>query len=143
MLQVYPVVLTPDGQGGLIAEVPDVPGTFTVGDNLAEALFWAQDALVVALSGYMDDHRDIPRPSKPKRGQHVVPLPPLVALKLSIYQAMRDQGLSQADLAKRLGRDARQVRRLLDLDHHSRLDQLSDALKALGKRLVIDVADAA
>jgi hypothetical protein len=31
----------------------------------------------------------------------------------------------------------------LDLDHHSRLDQLEAALSALGKRLVIEVQDAA
>jgi hypothetical protein len=35
--------------------------------------------------------------------------------------------------------DPRRVRRLLDLDHHSRLDQLAAALSALGKRLVIEV----
>ena len=98
---------------------------------------------MVALSGYLDDHRDIPQPSQPQRGQHIVALPPLVALKLAIYQAMRDQGLSQSELAKRLGCDSRQVRRLLDLDHNSRLDLLSEALEALGKRLVIEVADAA
>lgn len=105
MVFTFPVLLFPDGQGALIVQALDVPEALTVGDNVAEALFWAQDALVVALSGYMDDYRDIPRPTKPKRGQHLVPLPPLVALKLNIYQAMRDQGLSQADLAKRLGID--------------------------------------
>jgi hypothetical protein len=35
------------------------------------------------------------------------------------------------------------VRRLLDLDHRSRLDQLETALGALGKRLVLEVQDAA
>lgn len=143
MFQAYPVNLTPNGLGGLIAQFPDVPEALTVGSDLADALFWAQDALVVALSGYLDDRRDIPQPSQPKRGQKLVALPPLVALKLAIYQAMRNQGLNQSELAKRLGCDARQVRRLLDLDHNSRLDLLAQALQALGKRLVIEVADAA
>jgi antitoxin HicB len=70
-------------------------------------------------------------------------LPPQVVAKLAIYQAMRAPGLSQAALAERLGCDPRQVRRLLDLDHRSRLDQLEAALAALGKRLVLDVEDAA
>ena len=143
MLLAYPVNLEPNGLGGLIAQFPDVPEALTEADTIPEVLQWSQDALVVALSGYLDDRRDIPQPSKPTRGQHLVALPPLVALKLAIYQAMRDQGLSQADLAKRLKCDARQVRRLLDLDHNSRLDLLSEALKALGKRLVIEVANAA
>lgn len=143
MLIAYPFQIEANGLGGLIGQFPDVPEAITEADTMPELLHWAQDALIVALTGYLDHRHDIPRPSKPKRGQHVVPLPPLVALKLSIYQAMRDQGLTQSELAKRLGCDSRQVRRLLDLDHQSRLDQLSEALKALGKRLVIDVADAA
>lgn len=139
----YPLHIEPNGVGGLIGQFPDVPEALTEADTLSELLHWAQDALVVALSGYLDYRRDIPQPSKPKRGQKLVALPPLVALKLAIYQAMRDQGLSQSELAQRLKCDARQVRRLLDLDHNSRLDLLAEALKALGKRLVIEVADAA
>jgi len=143
MVKAFPLTLKPNGMGGLIGQFPDVPEALTEADTLPELLHWAQDALIVALTGYLDYRRDIPRPSKPKRGQHLVALPPLVALKLAIYQAMRDQGLSQSELAKRLNCDARQVRRLLDLGHNSRLDLLSEALKALGKRLVIEVADAA
>ncbi|MBW2618591.1 MAG: hypothetical protein JRC92_06925 [Deltaproteobacteria bacterium] len=66
-----------------------------------------------------------------------------MAAKLAIYQAMHDQEVSQLELAERLGCDARQVRRILDLDHASRLDQLEAALKALGKRLVVDIREAA
>ena len=143
MLIAYPLPIAANDLGGLIGQFPDGPEAVTEADSLPELLPWARDALIVALTGYLDHRHDIPRPSKPKRGQHMVPLPALVALKLAIYQAMRDQGLTRSDLAKRLGKDARQIRRLLDLDHHSRLDQLSDALKAPGKRLVIDVADAA
>ncbi|MBV9576698.1 MAG: hypothetical protein JO149_08760 [Gammaproteobacteria bacterium] len=69
----------------------------------------------------------------------IVVLPPLIASKLAIYQAMRDQGIKQAELAERLHCDARQVRRLLDLDHHSRMDLIDAALHELGKKLVIDI----
>lgn len=132
-----------NGEGGLIAEAPDIPGTYTVGEDKAEALHWAQDALVVALSGYLDDRKDIPKPSPPKRGQHLVALPPKVAIKLAIYQAMRDQEVTQKELASRLGCDARQVRRILDLDHNSTLELLSRALEALGKKMVVDIQNAA
>jgi antitoxin HicB len=120
-----------------------VPEALTVGETREDALEWAADALHVAFTGYVDEHWDIPRPSRPKRGQPLVALPPRVALKLAIYQAMRDQGVSQSDLARRLECDPRQVRRLLDLDHESRLDFMEAALKALGKRLVVDVQNAA
>ena len=110
-----------------------------MGADENNALKWAQDALVVALSGYLDERRDIPKPSKPKAHQKVIVLPPLVASKLAIYQAMRDQKVTQSDLAERLHRDARQIRRLLDLDHHSRMDLIDDALHELGKKLIINI----
>lgn len=138
MLQAYPVIITKT-KNALIAEFPDIPEAITVGASETNVLAWAQDALVVALTGYLDDRRDIPPPRKPKAKQKTVELPPLVASKLAIYQAMRDQNVSQAELASRLRCDARQIRRLLDLDHHSRLDLIDDALHALGLRLIIDI----
>ncbi len=67
----------------------------------------------------------------------------MAAAKLAIYQAMRDQGVSQVALARRIGRDPKDVRRLLDLMHRSRLDRLEAALKALGKRLIVEIRDPA
>lgn len=139
----YPVDLTPDENDTVIAHFPDVPEAITNGKDEANALYWAQDALVVALGIYVDDHRDIPRPSKPKKGQKTVSLPAMVAAKLAIYQGMRDKGMTQAQLAESLKCDARQVRRLLDLDHNSRFDQVEAGLKAVGKELVVDVRDLA
>ena len=138
MQQAYPVILTKDGDS-IIAEFPDVPEAMTIGANKDNALGWAQDALVVALSGYLDERRDIPQPSKSKVGQETIVLPPLIASKLAIYQAMRDKNVTQAELADKLHCDARQIRRLLDLDHHSRMDLIDDALHELGKKLIIEI----
>jgi antitoxin HicB len=140
MLQAYPVDLTKDEEG-YIVQFPNVPEALTVGSDIDNALMWAQDALVVALSGYMDDKKDIPKPSKPVKGQLTVALPPMAASKLAIYQAMRNNNVSQAELAEKLNCDARQVRRLLDLDHNSTLDQLASALRALNKQLIIDITE--
>jgi len=143
MLQRYPVVLTIDENDTIIAEFPDVPEAMTVGADETNALNWAQDALVVALTGYIEERRDIPPPSKPKKGQQTVPLPPQAAMKLAIYQGMRDQGITQAALGECIGADGRQIRRILDLDHNTSLSQLVRALKCLGKELVIDIRNAA
>ena len=72
-----------------------------------------------------------------------MPFPPQVAMKLSIYQEMRDQGITQAALGECMGVDGRQVRRTLDLDHNTSLSHLTLALKCLGKELVIDIRKAA
>ena len=64
-------------------------------------------------------------------------------MKVAIYQAMRDQKVTQAALGECIGVDSRQVRRILDLDHNTTLSQLDAALKCLGKILVIGIRDAA
>jgi hypothetical protein len=66
-----------------------------------------------------------------------VTLPPLVAAKLALYEAMREQKVSGADLAARIGMAEAAVRRLLDLDHRSHVDQVEAALRCLGKRLEV------
>ena len=117
----------------------DVPQAATVGKTLAEAIDHAPDALIVALSAYVEEGRAIPSPRRARRGQPMVCLPPLVALKLAIHDAMTQQGITQAALAERLGADGRQVRRILDLDHESKFSQIEAALGALGLRASVSV----
>ena len=139
----YPVVLTHASNGTVVATFPDVPEAHTVGDGEAQALARAPDALETALAIYVDERRDLPRPRRPRKEQPTVPLPPMAAAKLAIYQAMREKDVTQVELARRLGCDPKDIRRLLDLVHHSRLDRLEAALAALGKRLIVEVRDAA
>ena len=139
----YPLILTPDQNGTIIAQAVDVPGALTVGRDEADAVVQAADALITLFVYLIAEGEPIPRPSRPKRGQPCAVLPPLVVAKLAVYQAMRETGLTQTALAEKLGCDPRQVRRLLDLDHRSRLDQIEAALSMLGKRLVLEVRDAA
>lgn len=139
----YPLTLTPDENGTIIAQAVDAPAALTVGRDETDAVVQAVDALLTVFAYLMAEGEPIPLPSRPKRGHPCAVLPPQVTAKLAIYQAMRAAGLSQVALAERLGCDPRQVRRLLDLDHRSRLDQLETALAALGKRLVVEIQDAA
>jgi len=143
MFSKYPVKTTRDKNGTVVAEFPDVPEAMTVGKNLQNALEWAKDALLVALAGYMEDRKDIPKPSKPGKVQKTVGLPPMAEIKLSIYQAMRDQKMTQAALGERIGVDGRQVRRILDIDHNTSFPLLERSLKALDLELIVDVHKAA
>ena len=51
MRYIYPCVLTPEEEGGFFASFPDVPGALTCGDDRAEVLVMAEDALVAILAG--------------------------------------------------------------------------------------------
>jgi len=143
MTYAYLVCFREDENGTVIAAAADVPGAMTVGTDRAEALDRIQGALIVMLAARMEDREPIPRPSLPAMGQRLLMLPPMVAAKLSIYQEMRARRSTLDQLRRRLGWDPTRVARLLDLRRRTRLEDLEAALEALGKRLVIEVRDAA
>ena len=133
----YPVRLDlVDAGDSVLVSFPDVPEALTEGATKWEALAEAEDCLIAALGGYIEAHRDIPRPS-PGRGHPLVVLPVLAAAKLALYCAMREHGFGNAALAKRLGTFEGTVRRLVDLDHRSHIGQVEAALHALGQRLMV------
>jgi antitoxin HicB len=138
----YPVDLERDTNGTLLVTFPDLTEAVTFGDDEDDALFRALDALETVLAGRIDDREDIPLPS-PAAGRPCVILPALTAAKVLLYRAMREAGVRKADLARRLGWHGPQIDRLLDLNHASRLDQIEAALAVLGKRLSVEIADAA
>jgi antitoxin HicB len=87
---------------------------------------------------------EIPRPGKPRgRKYRVIRLAALDAAKAELYSAFRASGIKKVELARRLGIPKTTVDRLFDLDHHSRLGQIEGAFAALGKRLAVEVRDAA
>ena len=139
----YPVKLTRDDNDTLLVTAPDFPEVATFGDDETEALRRAIDALATALQGRITDRKEIPAPSPPKRGQRLVALPAIVTAKLALYQAMIETGMRKAELARKLGVHAPQVDRLLDLDHDSRLDQIENAARALGREMHIELRPAA
>jgi antitoxin HicB len=140
----YPVRLRKDDNGAVLVTFPDVPEAITFGEDEDDALQRASEALEAALSIYIDKRLDIPAPSRPKgKKAHLVGVPALTEAKVALYTAMRARGVRKAELARRLGWQKSQVDRLLDLNHASRLDQVEQALGALGKALVLVVRDAA
>lgn len=134
----YPVTLTPDG-GTVLVTFADVPEAITFGADEQEALMQAVDALESGLSFYVDARQPLPVPSKAKRGQKTVSPSALECAKLGVYQAMTEQGIRKAELARRLGWHMPQVDRLFDLRHASKFEQIQTAAAVLGKRLVLSV----
>ncbi|SRR5712691_12676199 len=137
---VYPAALTPDAQdGGFVVTFMDVPEAITQGDDVPEALHQAADCLEEALAGRIRRHDDIPEPSPVQAGQYAVVLPAQTAAKAALYVALRQTQLTQVELAARLHCDEKEVRRLLDPRHASRLSRMEAALALLGQQLVIGV----
>ena len=118
-MRAYPAALTPDPDGGFTVTFRDVPEAITEGDSREEAVLRAEDALESALAMYIAAREPLP------------------------LEAMREQGVGRAELARRLRWHLPQVTRLLDLRHASRMEHVEAALAALGLRLIVDVARAA
>jgi antitoxin HicB len=138
----YPIVLESDDNGTLLVTCPDLPEVASFGDDREDALRHAADALEEALAARIARHEDIPCPS-PARGRPVPVLPPLTAAKVQLYRLAREAGMTKAELGRRLGWHAPQVDRLFELSHRSRIEQVEQALRMIGKRLVVTVEDAA
>jgi antitoxin HicB len=140
----YPAKFTADkAAGGFVVTFPDVPEAITQGDTIEEAMAMASEALELALNFYTEKWADLPEPSQPKRGMRMVRVPALSEAKFRLYSALRTAGIKKVELARRMKCSSSQVDRLLDISHHSRLDQIEAAFAAVGKRLAIEVLDAA
>ncbi len=133
----YPVHLKLAEEGGFVVSFPDVPEAHTQGDDEAEALLRAVDALETALSFYTDEGADLPRASDAGPDQRTVCPSAQACIALSIYQAMRDQGVRKSELARRLGWHMPQVDRLLNPNHATRLSHAEAALAALGQHALL------
>jgi len=136
MRYAYPYALLPQPEGGFTVTFPDVPEAITQGETEQEAAAMAEDALVTALSFYTDRGETLPQPSAARR-RPLAYVPPLVAAKLALHDAMLAAGMSNVTLARQLGTDEKTVRRLRDPLHQSRINQVDAALCALGKRMGI------
>jgi len=90
MKLVYPAVFTPyeDKSGGYAVEFPDLPGCVTGGDDMAEAIFLAEDVASGWILTELEESNIVPKPTelskiKVEQGQFVN----MVALDMDTYAA--------------------------------------------------------
>lgn len=137
----YAVKLTPDkDDGGYVVTCRDLPEAITQGGTLEEALTEAADCLEEAIAARIDDGRDIPMPSESRRGERAVSVPPSMAFKAAVYLAVREAGISNSEFARRMHRDEKEARRILDPHHPTKLPRIEAALSALGRRVELTLA---
>lgn len=88
----YPVTLAADeGDGGFVVTCRDLPEVISQGDTLE-----------AAIKMRIEDSLDFPLPSQAKKGEHLASLPVGSAMKAAVYLAMKEQGLSKSDRARRM-----------------------------------------
>ena len=65
MKYVYPAIFTEENNNYNVS-VPDLPGCFTFGTTIAEAIEMARDAIAMWLCDAENKYEEIPSPSKPQ-----------------------------------------------------------------------------
>ena len=141
---VYSATLASDEtDGGFVVAFRDWPEAITQGDTRESALREAADCLEEAVAACIDDEREIPPPTTALDGEYAVAVPIQTALKAALYLAVREVGINKSELARRLGVHEKEARRLLDPRHPSKAETLERALLAVGRRLAVDVREAA
>jgi antitoxin HicB len=138
----YPVLLAPAEESGFVVTCRDLPQLITQGETEQDALEQAADAMDEVFATYMVEGIDFPEPSKAKRREHLVAPPAETMAKAALFVAMRQAGISKLQLARRLGVDEKEVRRLLDPHYGSKLPRIAQAISVLGQRLVIGLEPA-
>jgi len=134
----YPVTLVPDEEsGGYVVSFADFPEAITQGDTAEEAIEQAEDCLEEAVANRIAMNLPLPKASPRAAGQALVSVPAPTAVKAAFYSAIRQLSVSKVQLAAMLGVDEKEVRRLLDPHHPSKLNRIDELLRRLGKRLVI------
>lgn len=140
----YRAVFEPgDRRGVTVVSFPDVPEAITEGRGDADARAQAEEALGLALLTYPERGLALPKSRAKGSGLVEIAVAADVAAKLAVLEAFGAAGISKSELARRIGKDEKEVRRILDPRHPTKLAALTRALRALGKRLVIGVAEAA
>jgi antitoxin HicB len=122
---------------------PDVPEAITQGDSEVDALVQAREALAMALLTYPMRGRAVPVAKAKGKGLIPIAVEPTVAAKIAVLEAFRASGIGKSELGRRTAKDEKEIRRILDPRHNTKLSTLTEVLRHLGQQLVIGVRAAA
>lgn len=131
-----------DRRGNVVVTFPDVPEAVTQGRGKADARAMAEESLGLVLLTYLERGMPLPKPRARSRGLVEIMVAPEVAAKLAVIEAFQAASITKSELVRRIGKDEKEVRRILDPKHATKLPALTAALRALGKRLVVGVTKA-
>ena len=135
----YPMTVESNGEGGFIACFRDVPEAVTESWGMDELKEDALDALITAIDFYIEDGRKFPAPSELQTGDMAVDLPAPVVARVLLLKTMDKAHIRPADLARKMHITPKEVTRITDIKHSTKIHTLHTDFKALGKELVLDI----
>ncbi|MDH3001496.1 transcriptional regulator [Chelonobacter oris] len=135
----YPALFTAAEEGGFVVTFPDIPEGITQGNTFDEAMEMAEDVLLSCIEIYFDEDKTFPLARKAADGETAVKLPESVYAKVLLHNAMLEQSVTKAQLARLANIRPPEVGRILEPRHTTKIDTLGRAFAALGKQLQLSV----
>ena len=156
MMLRYPIHCEPDDNGTLLVTCPVLPEVTTFAESKVDAWQRGREAVEEAIGARIAQWQEVPVSTRadldpafvgdqgltPASFTTIVGLSTLADLKTQLFLACWHDSISRADLMRRLGWHREQVDRLFRFDHSTQLSQFDAAFNALGKEVVVSVADA-
>ncbi len=126
-----------------LAEFPELPGCQTFATSEGKLASMAKEACEGWLEAQLQGRR-IPPSAKTHRGTGwlVVRIDPVLAVKIALRRARAEAGLTQAELANRLGVTQQAIAKLEDPDRNVELETVRRVAEELGYELNVDVVPA-
>ena len=131
-----------DDEGTVLVTSPDFSEIITFGDTRDDALEYAIGAFREAIAGRIHYKEPIPKPSRIKSGEPFITLPLQTEMKIRLYESLAEKGMKKAELARRMNLHRQEIERLMDFKQSTSIGKIERAFAALGKQLIIEVADA-
>ena len=93
----YKIVLYPSSEGGYVAEIPELAGCLTQGDDMQDALEMIEDAKKAWIDIAIHDHREIPEPETEEKysGKFLVRVPKSLHKELAMRAKKEAVSLNQ------------------------------------------------
>lgn len=135
----YFAKIAKDGRGYSVV-FPDCPGCQTCGDDREDAARMAADALEGWLAATLLAGEVPPRPARVKGTP--IGVSPRLASALQIRWVRADLGLTQRQLAERVGVSQQQIAKLENPDANPTLGTLAKVAEALGLRVDVTISAA-
>lgn len=96
-----------------------------------------EERIVAALEARIKAREPLPQPERPRAGEGLIELSPIVRAKLLLIVTANERHVYPAELARRLDITSQEAQRIMRLSHATKLDTIGAAFRAMNLDIVI------